>query len=139
MSPLSLLSATILACAAAESRYSQHVSLATLGSQAVSTPTAKEAHREPTMADLLYGAEAGHSSLVLAEQYGPVKVPEQGYTGRKVFHTNMQTATGDFGNEYGPDMKKQDAKPAKLFTLHSGSSAASCSLALASLFAMTFF
>ena len=137
MSPLSLLSATILACAAAESRYSQHVSLATLGSQAVSTPTAKEAHREPTMADLLYGAEAGHSSLVLAEQYGPVKVPEQGYTGRKVFHTNMQTATGDFGNEYGPDMEKQ-AKPAKFFAARSGSPAASCTLAMATVFAMMF-
>ena len=137
MSPLSLLSATILACAAAESRYSQHVSLATLGSQAVSTPTAKEAHREPTMADLLYGAEAGHSSLVLAEQYGPVKVPEQGYTGKKVFHTNMQSATEDFGNEYGPDMKKQ-AEPAKFFA-RSGSPAASCMLAMAALFAMLFF
>merc|ERR1719468_124253 len=86
------------------------------------------------MADLLYGA-AGHSSLALAEQRGPVKVPEQGYTGKKVFHPNMQSATADFGNEYGPDMQKQ-AEPAKFFALRSGSRAATCTMSMAALLAM---
>merc|ERR1719360_239463 len=90
-----------------------------------------------TMADLLHGAAAGHSPLALAEQHGPVKVPEQGYTGKKVFHTNMQSATADFGNEYGPDMQKE-AEPAKFFALRSGSPASRCTLAMVALVAVMF-
>mmetsp|Transcript_133989 Transcript_133989/g.267389 ORF Transcript_133989/g.267389 Transcript_133989/m.267389 type:complete len:145 (+) Transcript_133989:93-527(+) len=77
--------------------------------------------REPTMADLLYGgASAGRPDLILAERgLGPVKVPEQGYTGKKVYHTNMRSSTSDWSNEYGPDMHKL-AGPAKLLGFRSG-------------------
>merc|ERR1719297_564411 len=108
MSPVSLLLAVLLPCAAAESHYSQHVSLATSGTQAkgvslatsgtqaVSSSLVKVirnrgatmaelldgSDKGATMADLLRGAAASHSPLALAEQHGPVKVPEQGYTGK---------------------------------------------------------
>ena len=77
--------------------------------------------REPTMADLLYGgASAGRPDLILAERgLGPVKVPEQGYTGKKVYHTNMQSSTSDWSNEYGPEMHKL-ADSAKLLGFRSG-------------------
>eukprot|EP00419_Tripos_fusus_P089875 CAMPEP_0172852290 /NCGR_PEP_ID=MMETSP1075-20121228/53063_1 /TAXON_ID=2916 /ORGANISM="Ceratium fusus, Strain PA161109" /LENGTH=94 /DNA_ID=CAMNT_0013698501 /DNA_START=9 /DNA_END=293 /DNA_ORIENTATION=+ len=74
------------------------------------------------MADLLYGgASASRPDLILAERsLSPVKVPEQGYTGKNVYHTNMQSSTSDWSNEYGPDVHKVEAKTAKLFGFRSG-------------------
>merc|ERR550532_3201167 len=37
--------------------------------------------------------------------------PEQGYIGEEVSHTNFETATGDWGTEYGPTTRKPRPPP----------------------------
>mmetsp|Transcript_31023 Transcript_31023/g.60891 ORF Transcript_31023/g.60891 Transcript_31023/m.60891 type:complete len:163 (-) Transcript_31023:61-549(-) len=53
---------------------------------------------EPTMADLLYA----DNMVIAGFSEDPSELPEQGYTGKPVAHTNMKSATGNWTKEYGP-------------------------------------
>lgn len=39
------------------------------------------------------------------ERVAPAKLPEQGYVGKQVNHRDMESITGDWGQEYGPKEK----------------------------------
>ena len=76
---------------------------------------------EPTMADLLRSSGRGNLALTDMNSRAPVSVPEQGYAGREVYHTNMQSHTSDWTNEYGPgaDAAKPSASQPKLLGFRS--------------------
>jgi len=48
-----------------------------------------------------------HVVTTASNESGPVKAPEQGYSGETVHHANMSTSTGDWGMEGGWNEEKE--------------------------------
>jgi len=57
----------------------------------------------PPNADLYFDVEL----LAINGRDNPKKLPEQGYSGKKVEHKNMETCTDDWRREYGPKAGKE--------------------------------
>merc|ERR1719454_1869299 len=57
----------------------------------------------PPNADLYFDVEL----LAINGKDEPEKLPEQGYSGKKVAHKDMETCTEDWRREYGPKMGKE--------------------------------
>merc|ERR1719379_638871 len=62
----------------------------------------------PPNADLYFDVEL----LAINGKAAPEKLPEQGYSGKKVAHEDMKTCTGDWRREYGPKMGEEPEKAA---------------------------